>query len=882
MPRDVPIIIGNKFFQLHKQLCDVIVVRKRGVEDGLNTESGKNPESANLAGTQSKRRDAKFRRETGDSGSATDAERDTHTRSQTPTGKAEGHQMHLPRVNEIAAEGKFRGNLSRKHTDADNARDGADARTDELMTASHDRKAQRDGTATYAHQTGERGDGQRVDNDINGTVSSRRRVTRNDIDKSTARDRQAESLINTTCQVVTRNATRAGARTDEVSKHDHRQRRERADRQSEERRIQDAIGKDDLDNTFKELSEIDMTDLEAVRKQKEHIATEFSKQQRSDPSLQIGWTRAERGSNEYKVIHGLLYKRTKFETDTVDDFALVVPQEHRKDLLIISHDTVSAGHLGINKTKDRLMNYFYWPGIKNDVTNYVKRCKACQLTAPVKTSERAPLQSMPILDAPPMSNITIDVMGPTMNKTVRGNRYLLVLVCNTTRYVQAYPLRNLKAATICDKLLHAFTMFGIPSKIFGDNMSSFRSELMTAVCEKFGVELCYSSVFHPISHGVIERTLKSLEDMIRKFLQTNQNDWDKLIDYLLFAMREAKHASTQFSPFEMLMGRKVSGPLTLQRQSWEQGSFAERELKTTSAAKYMQELIRKLQVINAAARENDRIAKHRMKQNYDRKSSNRTLHENDEVLLLLPSSNKKMEWKWQGPYKVKQVLQNNNYRINLGHRDGIYHINSLRKFLGEETQNDRPVMTVLTADDSEYADSFVQVPDTEAMAKIARETRRTIDENRRPTDTDGVMTTAGRERIGRRTELGAGKAITDTTERRETRPGDSADDKMLVNKKPRDGMVTSTDTNFAIGGNLTEQQRAEMLQLLAEFDDVFSEIPGKTNLITHKIRVTNDEPIWQTPYKIPDALRDKVEQELQNMLDAGIIRTIKKRGIAAR
>jgi len=127
-----------------------------------------------------------------------------------------------------------------------------------------------------------------------------------------------------------------------------------------------------------------MTDLEAVRKQKEHIATEFSKQQKSDPSLQIGWTRAERGSNEYKVIHGLLYKRTKFETNTVDDFALVVPQEHRKDLPIISHDMVSAGHLGINKTKDRLMNYFYWPGITQDVANYVKRCQTCQLTASVK------------------------------------------------------------------------------------------------------------------------------------------------------------------------------------------------------------------------------------------------------------------------------------------------------------------------------------------------------------------------------------------------------------------------------------------------------------------------------------------------------------------
>jgi len=75
-------------------------------------------------------------------------------------------------------------------------------------------------------------------------------------------------------------------------------------------------------------------------------------------------------------------------------------------------------------------------------------------------------------------------------------------------------------------------------------------------------------------------------------------------------------------------------------------------------------------------------------------------------------------------------------------------------------------------------------------------------------------------------------------------------------------MITSTDTNFVIGRNLSEEQRAEMLQLLAELDDVFSEIPEKKNLIAHKIRVNSDEPIWQTPYKIPDALRDKVEQEL--------------------
>jgi len=128
---------------------------------GPNTKAARNT-SANLAGNKSHQRNAKFRRETGDTGSADDAERGTHTRSQTPTRNAKGHQVHLQRVNGNAADGKFRGDLPRKHTAADNARDGVEARqsTDELMRASQGRKAQRDGTANYAYQTGDSGDGQ--------------------------------------------------------------------------------------------------------------------------------------------------------------------------------------------------------------------------------------------------------------------------------------------------------------------------------------------------------------------------------------------------------------------------------------------------------------------------------------------------------------------------------------------------------------------------------------------------------------------------------------------------------------------------------------------------------------------------------------------------
>ena len=85
--------------------------------------------------------------------------------------------------------------------------------------------------------------------------------------------------------------------------------------------------------------------------------------------------------------------------------------------------------------------------------------------------------------------------------------------------------------------------------------------------------------------------------MIRKFWNSREKNWDELIDFLLYALRESKHDCTQFSPFEILIGKKLSGAHFLQRRRWENQSFAERELKTTSAAKYMQELTRKLDII---------------------------------------------------------------------------------------------------------------------------------------------------------------------------------------------------------------------------------------------------------------------------------------------
>jgi len=64
-------------------------------------------------------------------------------------------------------------------------------------------------------------------------------------------------------------------------------------------------------------------------------------------------------------------------------------------------------------------------------------------------------------------------------------------------------------------------------------------------------------------------------------------------------------------------------------------------------------------------------------------------------------------------------------------------------------------------------------------------------------------------------------------------------------------------TDFTIGDQLTTDQRETMQALLSNYPEVFTNQPGRTHLITHHIRVTDDRPCYEPPYKIPDTMKDE-------------------------
>ena len=89
----------------------------------------------------------------------------------------------------------------------------------------------------------------------------------------------------------------------------------------------------------------------------------------------------------------------------------------------------------------------------------------------------------------------------------------------------------------------------------------------------------------------------------------------------------------------------------------------------------------------------------------------------------------------------------------------------------------------------------------------------------------------------------------------------SVDDE-ITNENSREGQF---------GTELTAQQRHQVNELLAEFESLFGSQPGCTHLIEHKITVNSDKPIAPKSYRIPERLREQVNEQIQKMLEDDVI-----------
>ena len=277
----------------------------------------------------------------------------------------------------------------------------------------------------------------------------------------------------------------------------------------------------------------------------------FREAQINDPSLNKFFYLADREFPEesrdalthwFVVENGLLYRVFKRSADENEVKQLMVPEIYRSKVLKLGHETIFAGHLGIKKTFDRIVTNLYCPCIFSRVHKFCTSCDNCQRTARKGDTKKVPLVKVPIVSIP-FSKIAIDLIGPIDPPSQRGHRWVLVIIDYATRYPEAIPLRNIDTESISEALLSVFSRVGIPSCVVSDQGTQFVSKIMQEVSRLLSIKWIKSSPYHPQANGLVEKCNATLKSMLRKICEEKPKDWDRYIEPLLFAYREAPQHS---------------------------------------------------------------------------------------------------------------------------------------------------------------------------------------------------------------------------------------------------------------------------------------------------------------------------------------------------
>lgn len=263
----------------------------------------------------------------------------------------------------------------------------------------------------------------------------------------------------------------------------------------------------------------------------------------------------EKGRKDFRVVDGRLYR----------DKQLYIPADGglRHDLLREAHDSPLAGHLGREKTHDRLGRHFYWPRMHQIVQDYCRTCPSCQAIKVEQKKPKGLLQSLSVPGAP-WESVSLDLITQ-LPLTKRGHSSIVVFVDRATKFIYCEPTKDTVTAEELAQLYHriVFRHHGVPKSLVSDRDTKFTAAFWREMHKSLGTKLNMSTSNHPQTDGQTERANRTLEDMLRAYVSPHHDDWDEHLVNAEFAYNDSVNATTGFTPFYLNYGRHPTTPLSL-------------------------------------------------------------------------------------------------------------------------------------------------------------------------------------------------------------------------------------------------------------------------------------------------------------------------------
>ncbi|GJW87129.1 putative reverse transcriptase domain-containing protein [Tanacetum coccineum] len=226
-----------------------------------------------------------------------------------------------------------------------------------------------------------------------------------------------------------------------------------------------------------------------------------------------------------------------------------------------SHKSKYSIHPGSEKMYQDMKKLYWWPNMKADIATYVSKCLTC---ARVKAEHQRPsgLLVQPAIPEWKWDNIMMDFITK-LPKSSQGFDTIWVIVDRLTKSAHFLPI---KENDPLDKLARLYlnrivARHGIPALIICDRDERFTSNFRKLFQKALGTDVSMSTAYHPETNGQSERTIQTLEDMLRACVIDFGKGWVKHLPLAEFSYNNSYHASIKAAPYEALYGRKCRSPV---------------------------------------------------------------------------------------------------------------------------------------------------------------------------------------------------------------------------------------------------------------------------------------------------------------------------------
>ena len=357
-----------------------------------------------------------------------------------------------------------------------------------------------------------------------------------------------------------------------------------------------------------------------------------------------------------------------------------VPDEPAVRVEVISahHDSKLAGHFGVDRTFELVKRSVCWPGLRQDIEQYVKNCPVCQRTKAPRQLPAGQLSSLPIPEDI-WEEIALDFIVKLPPTKLKGVVYdsILVVVDRLSKMALYIPAcESWKAPDFATAFFeNVVAIWGLPKGIVSDRGAMFTSAFWTELCFQCQMKRRMSTAYHPQTDGQTERQNQTLEAYLRAFCDT-QEDWGSLLPYAQFAYNNTVHKSTGKTPSFVVTGKhpRWNDMHEAVHHEGEAGAGVER--------------LQALEAARSAAKDHLRRAQEYQQRSYDRKHTPREFKMGDLVLLntknlKLREPCRKLSALFIGPFRVEEPVGSQAYRLLLPPRyriHNVFHVSLLRPY----------------------------------------------------------------------------------------------------------------------------------------------------------------------------------------------------------